>query len=485
MRTPFSRLLGAQRVGMDKAVVGQAPPRRNQTGIDVKVAIFFDGTGNNRNNVAQRHMSQHNAAHPDDKIAEEDGIAWTRSYEQHGLDKKGKPTDSSYAGGYSNVSILEQLNIMRRLPQKEISIYVEGIGTINDSDDATLGNAIGTGSTGIPARVLIGAMRIADNIRKILKEEDDAYVEQVTVDVFGFSRGAAAARHFISLLHAPVRPLKVLFGTPKAKVEIKFVGIFDTVSSFSAGGFNNVDQLGLRIGGNAKKVVHLTAGNEYRRNFSLTDITSSLGIGYELTLPGVHSDIGGGYAELEQETRQLVWEERQQLVALGWYTPQQIKIESEAVYDPETGMYLYTRQEATGVRLGLRPDYQLIPLRIMAEQACKVAMELFALSGRYGKYAIAGGHELAPVQAAILAQVGQHGDSGRHALTVAGDNWQLPPGAQTTRLPLNAAQIVLLRHRYLHRSASTGVQGLNDGMGRIGMGERREHGQPHRQIYTG
>jgi len=29
------------------------------------VAIFFDGTGNNRNNVAQRLIAEHNAQHPE------------------------------------------------------------------------------------------------------------------------------------------------------------------------------------------------------------------------------------------------------------------------------------------------------------------------------------------------------------------------------------------------------------------------------------
>ncbi|WP_223648588.1 hypothetical protein [Hymenobacter psoromatis] len=230
-------------------------------------------------------------------------------------------------------------------------------------------------------------------------------------------------------------------------------------------------------------MVHLTAGNEYRQNFSLTDITSSLGVGYELTLPGVHSDLGGGYAELEEETRHLPWDERQQLVALGWYAPQQIQEQEQPVFDPETGQYLYTSHEATGVRLGLRPDYQFIPLRVMADQARQHEMNLFEIANRYAKYAIENGHELAPVQAAILAQVGQHGGTGRHALVLSSGEWQLPPHAQITRLALTPTQVIVLRHRYLHRSASTGVQGLDDG--RFGMGERRQHGQPHRKIYTG
>ena len=187
----YSQLLRGQRVGMDKMVVDKAPCQQNKTGIAVTVAILFDGTGNNRNNVAQRHMSQHNTAHPHQAITQEDGIAWARSYEKHSLNKKGASKGNSYAGGFSNVFILERLNIKRELDKKKASIYVEGIGTINNGDDSTLGNAIGTGSTGIPARVMVGTMRIAENIAEIMKDEENAYVEHVTIDVFGFSRGGS------------------------------------------------------------------------------------------------------------------------------------------------------------------------------------------------------------------------------------------------------------------------------------------------------
>ena len=197
----------------------------------------------------------------------------------------------------------------------------------------------------------------------------------------------------------------------------------------------------------------------------------------------MHSDVGGGYAELEHEERQLLWEERQQLVQLGWYSPQQVREESEPVYDPETGWQVATRRWAVGVRLGLRPDYQFIPLRIMADQARKYALDLEELSGDFTKYTVGVNHELAPVQAAILAKVLDHGGQGRHALVLDSGEWQVPPDAQRTTLPLTPAQVLVLRHRYLHRSGSTGVQGLDDG--RIGMGERREDNLPHRKIFPG
>lgn len=466
----FSGMLKTLAAGIDKMVVGKAAPEPPKTGIDVTVAIFFDGTGNNRNNVAQRHIAEYNRAHPHAKVDQEDGVKWSGSY------PKNTDTDS-FNAGYSNVSILEALNRARDLAKRQISLYVEGIGTDNDAGDALFGSAIGTGSTGIPARVMRGIGLIADRIEKILKLTDDTYVQKVTVDVFGFSRGAAAARYFISMLHAR-RSLASMFGVPKAKVEIKFVGIFDTVSSFSAGSFNNVDQLGLRIGGNARKVVHLTAGDEYRKNFSLTDITSSLGNGYELCLPGAHSDIGGGYGESEDETREMRMDEKAHYIRHGWYTEAETGLRHEPVYNPQTGQKMYTREWLVGIRRGLRHEYHFIPLGIMATCARQQgSMTLAALtnSGRFGKYTLPPGHPLLPVQAAIQGQVQGHGASGRHSLKLLGDT---RPGVL---LALGPDQVRLLRHRFLHRSAGLGF--WSDG--RKGMGERRVNDKLEREVFHG
>ena len=476
----FSQLLRGQRVGMDKMVVGKAPGQQNQTGIDVTAAIFFDGTGNNRNNTAQRHMVQQNKQ-------EEDGILRTQSFEQYGLKKdRTTLTNTSYAAGYSNVSILERLNIKREIPKQEVSLYVEGIGTMDNEDDKTIGSALGHGQTGVRGKVARGVMLLAQNIDEVLKPLTNTFVNQVTIDIFGFSRGAAAARHFISLVNDHKDPLAKRLGTPKAKVTIKFVGLFDTVSSVGYGlGFgSNVKELGLALGDEPTRVVHLTAGNEYRRNFSLTDITSSLGVGYELTLPGVHSNIGGSYGEQEDEERHLHLWERAALITQGWYTPDEAPVQSEPIYD-EWGQQVGTRQWAVGVRKNLGQDYQFIPLGIMAESALQKAMELEALAGDYAKYAIAPSHPLAPVQAAILAQV-NYGATGRHALVLK-DEWsQIPPNADVKSLALTPNQAVVLRHCYLRRSASIGFQGLADGLERIGMGERRDKKhRPHRKIFPG
>ena len=313
--------------------------------------------------------------------------------------------------------------------------------------------------------------------------------QRVFTSVFGFSRGAAAARHFVSLLRDAKRPLATRLGA-EAEVIIKFVGLFDTVSSVGYGlGFgSNVQELGLDLGGAPKKVVHLTAANEYRENFSLTDITSSLGVGYELTLPGVHSKIGGSYAAVEDEPQQLRPQDVPELVAQGWYEEKTDIVQvPEEIYDPETGAHLGTRYTPMARRPKVLAGYQLIPLRIMIDAAKQPGqMSLFPLSleGRFAKYALSPTHPLAQVQARIQAQVERHGHAGRHVLYFDGDPapaFRSAPKPAFFELPAGEARFV--RHAYLHRSGSTGIQGLNDG--RLGMGERHKDDQPHRDIFTG
>ena len=52
--------------------------------------------------------------------------------------------------------------------------------------------------------------------------------------------------------------------------------------------------------GSAKKIVHMTADSEVRKNFPLSSLLS-VGVHEEYAFLGVHSDIGGGYADTELE----------------------------------------------------------------------------------------------------------------------------------------------------------------------------------------
>ncbi|MDD9341143.1 MAG: DUF2235 domain-containing protein [Providencia heimbachae] len=129
--------------------------------------------------------------------------------------------------------------------------------------------------------------------------------------VYGFSRGAAEARAFVSWLDEILSssPLGSSAGTLLGiKVSVEFLGIFDTVPAVGianvvpgftghngwAGETQPLPQSGL-----IKKCCHFVAAHEQRQAFSLDSIRTEVG-NYlpntvEVVYPGMHSDVGGGY----------------------------------------------------------------------------------------------------------------------------------------------------------------------------------------------
>jgi hypothetical protein len=317
-------------------------------GIKVTASIFFDGTKNNRNNTFRRI----------DKDAKSN-----TSQESKTIYKNTKQSESSYENGYSNVAALSYMAILDK-ENRIVRRYVEGEGTEDDQKGDTAGYAFGSGSTGIPAKVNKGYELVKADINNVFKAKEE-YVRTLTLNIFGFSRGAAAARSFMTTTKNKFKK-----DYPKAKIVYRFVGLFDSVSSYEAAGVwgalnydfeNDVEELGLRLDGMAEKVVHLTAGDEYRKNFALTTIASAIaaGVGYELQLPGAHSDIGGGYEEYEHiETRHI--EEHvhsvEDWISEGWYTEEQIPYE-----DRRTVNCIGTRK--------LKNSYQFVSLAIMIQFA--------------------------------------------------------------------------------------------------------------------
>ena len=111
--------------------------------------------------------------------------------------------------------------------------------------------------------------------------------------IFGFSRGAALARKFASMI------LK-----DNAKCKVSFLGVFDTVAAM-----NGIHRQGEKISTDVvfengtlhdsiKKAVHIVAIDEDRVSFTPTLINKDRENPeriLEVWFPGVHSDIGGGY----------------------------------------------------------------------------------------------------------------------------------------------------------------------------------------------
>lgn len=148
--------------------------------------------------------------------------------------------------------------------------------------------------------------------------------------IFGFSRGAAAARLLASKIHQEGIPNEIhvvvkadpnnetnvveqvlsdikIKGNPATnfKVPIEFLGVWDTVSAFGITSvlrrviFNKYQDLftNNHIADNILRAVHLVSIDETRTPFVPSLMNQKEGIVHEVWFPGVHSDIGGSYSE--------------------------------------------------------------------------------------------------------------------------------------------------------------------------------------------
>ncbi|WP_276591266.1 phospholipase effector Tle1 domain-containing protein [Moraxella bovis] len=202
---------------------------KSQVNITIEVLtvnLFFDGTKNNKYNIDNK----------------------TRYSRQIKKDPKGY---ESYTNAYSNVAHLYEAAYQQTNKNNTIiNIYVEGMGTTKDRVDDQQGFAMGSGITGITRRAnhAFETMRLA-----IQAKRKEFTINRIRLNAFGFSRGAATARHFLSNFkgHRDLGGWGI--GIP---FRVNFVGLFDTVSSFdsrsvSEAGWDITKKAGLNV---AKKV---------------------------------------------------------------------------------------------------------------------------------------------------------------------------------------------------------------------------------------
>lgn len=111
---------------------------------------------------------------------------------------------------------------------------------------------------------------------------------------------------------------------------------------------------------------------EFRDNFSLTNIKKSGIKGIELTLPGVHSDIGGGYKNkvrenvlIYQGTKENCEKYKEILIAEGWYKDTKKEIEINPI-TINIGHHTAKAYQLIGKRK-LSNEYDRIPLLKMIE----------------------------------------------------------------------------------------------------------------------
>ncbi|CAD6508390.1 hypothetical protein LMG28727_00146 [Paraburkholderia kirstenboschensis] len=287
----------------NRDVPNSAPSPKQDCSDVVNISLFFDGTGNNQK-----------ADEPKNKSANPSKMYRAAAL----LVGNGKPN---------------------------YPIYISGVGTpfngtatdwLDGAWTATQDNvAGGMGGAGGTRRTDFGKHNVNDKLRMVLlgnaqklNATTKAYAEQskgeslgelskalaahrlikiINLSVFGFSRGAALARTFANDFLNECKTDKqgqlTYQGFP---VRIQFMGLFDTVASFGVPSANMdsvFTEKNLKVPGAVERCVHYVAGHELRFSFPVDLIRQHgklMPNWTETIYPGVHSDVGGGYAPVDQ-----------------------------------------------------------------------------------------------------------------------------------------------------------------------------------------
>jgi len=455
------------------------PVAQQTTGVCLRIGVFFDGTNNNASNTALGEQCR----------ASRGSMLGQSDTDQQATATFCKPfvlaADGSYDNGITNVARLHQLYEDSTSKPSDpnskdyyIPIYVDGIGTTAGQPDSGLsGQAFGAGETGMSQRVAQTiAVNLSSRIKQFIATHSDRPIDAIEFDAFGFSRGAAAARHFVNEVNrsgagplaAALSPMSSAFKSGfnwQRDIRVGFVGLFDTVVAYGS----VADGLNVRSGhsgplhvglpaGCARQVVQICARDEVRANFMLTTVKPQH---RQISMPGVHSDVGGSYCKdregplllikplhsdealIPQDgelsapdlTASAAWRNaeraRQQWKAqrLGGLADDYLKVDGwrwiEHRRDNHASVVPTPVACAYATVLLDRPvdwRYQLIPLRMMHKVATEAGVPLDFIDDNDPKLALP--NDLKPIAAKLLAEQ-----------------------------PLDATEDALLRRKYLHVSA--------------------------------
>lgn len=402
---------------MGKAFVYNSGRAEHVAGVkeNITFSVFFDGTQNNKTNTEitavgtnpdgtivgnekRRSIQERNLQRYDDfmnpipeieiknsTIENNEPIYYGGTLKEvtvTGIKEK----DDSYENEYTNVARLYYAYKEEKGVKEKI--YIEGVGTadrkpgekIEIVDDQMLDVGFGVFGTSVRAKARKATTAILNKLIKYKIKN----IETLTIDTYGFSRGATTARYFTHLVtcndkeekskyyenHDLLSEIKPIYEKIKAsynkhfgfmknqkmnwkeKIErmpeavfamemdiakqtvefgklivkayepetnlyfkqqlkkeginvenvvVRFVGLFDTVSTYGLFADNDVMDLSLNAVNKAYQTIHLSAADEYRKNFALTNINSAGFKGISLSLPGVHCDVGGAYNDIAYE----------------------------------------------------------------------------------------------------------------------------------------------------------------------------------------
>ena len=293
------------------------------------ISLFFDGTNNNDSNDTKSNHPSNIAKLYHASIQDND--AKSKGYFSYYMPGVGTPFPEigeldysegglKYAtGGEDRINwalvqvasaLSFALNDKKEIDRAIAKTKVQAMSTLK----APLMSALGQGNRRRTMNELLAPLQAKTELAK-------PRVLGVKLFVYGFSRGAAEARTFVTWLsqlfdtpEGAEQPVQELAGLP---VSVEFLGVLDTVASvgiahaapFFAGHMDWADDTQLlpdaqRFPKLVKCCRHFVAGFEQRSCFPLDSIRNENGQypanTYEVVYPGVHSDVGGGYPENDQ-----------------------------------------------------------------------------------------------------------------------------------------------------------------------------------------
>lgn len=260
----------------------------------VHLAVFFDGTGNNRDaDTPNRKWSNvarmFDAAHfkPDQGVFRiyVSGIGTKFNGPSPGIVSTVWVEDKEWGGGTAGWGgdrrlDLGQDNVNARLRDMLIANAQKLGGEAKAYADASEGRSFA-------------------EVNKALGQH--RLIKTINLSVVGFSRGAALARAFVNRIvdQCTVHGKELHYqGYP---LRITFQGLFDTVASFglpSANVRTPWSERELTIPPQVERCVHYIAAHELRFSFPVDRISQKGKVDprhEECLYPGVHSDVGGGY----------------------------------------------------------------------------------------------------------------------------------------------------------------------------------------------
>lgn len=271
--------------------------------LPVRFSIFFDGTRNH--STEDRPSGSHsNVARLYDACTENEDLGEFRLYVQGvgtPFPEIGEPEPHEHGardGEYGD----RRLRYAFLFMANKIAELMHGNRVVSERIDA-----------------IINAVESDDQIRSVRRALDKVLadpkpsapvISTITLDLFGFSRGATAARAFLNHLiewagdHKPQ-----VCGIP---LRVRFMGLFDTVASVEIA--DSMPRPGdghlawaspqyMLVPSFVEQCVHMVAGHEARNSFPLTTISASREQAphrLEIIYPGVHADVGGGYGPTAQ-----------------------------------------------------------------------------------------------------------------------------------------------------------------------------------------